>query len=285
VFDVGLVAQKKIDASRQRVVTHHATIAGLNDVAQDSKVDHSTCRDNEDIALEEEIKECDGDVVEYWTAPKMPPCDAVRIEQIMDTRVWEEGWGATLDGHVTTCKAKQTAAAVYTKVTQGVNLCDGKQDVHEDNWCKLNAAEEKNCANLNTLTQDWTTELAAFKKHSHMIGSARKVLCFIDVIKAGASGVQLNGDKVQECVNLGYTQEPKPANVPVEQVTVNYAALPGSTEGDSIVLKMPSTNLECKEKNAKGGEAWQRYNLYSQKNGVKKNDRIQGRYSDPTAAC
>jgi len=297
--DIG-EGQTKINDAKENVVNHHKTIGGASGRAASSKKAHFECRAAEDKALQEEITECDGDLMNHWTAPKMPKCDAKSIDDIMGTRVWtEEGWGAELDDHVTVCKAKRKAALVYTTVTEGSNLCDGKQDDFEDKWCKLQYAQVKNCANIDSQEKDYSDAVTAFVKHSHMIASARKVQCFIDVIQAGGAGTQLTGTRVQACVDLKYSQSPKKeetveatvsAAVLAGKITVTYDALPDEAEGDSISLDLPKPGVDCKEnwKTAvRGSTQWRKQVLYSHDLDNKPIlQRIQDRYTPKeTGAC
>jgi len=295
--------QETLNSNRKAHMAHAATLRVKLRQASETRQDHFDCRVKEDIALDEEETECN-ELVDYWGGPANgdppPPCPADKIEQLVGKSMWNEGWGATLDGHVTTCKAKQVAALVYTKKeADGLNRCNGKQDDFEDAYCKLEYGHHTNCGNLNSLKADYTDAVKGFLKHSHMIASARKVNCFLDVIQAGGKGVQLDGKKVEACVNIGYKQKPEnaatveatvDAALKANGISVIYDPLPDD-DGDSIYLALPSGTGEDCNMNVwygRGTERWEKYAWYSQKG--KTNDsppvseRIQKRYT-PTEAC
>jgi len=286
--------QTKINGAKDNVVDHFNTIKDMLQATTRTRDAHYDCRQDEDQALEEEIQECTVDLMAYWTAPVMPTCDASKIEDIMGTRVWEEGWGAKLDDHVTVCKAKQKAADVYTDAPK---KCNTKQDDFEDKWCKSQYAHVTNCANIRAQERDYSDAVTAFVKHSHMIASARKVQCFIDVIQLGGTGTQLDGNKVQACVDLKYFQSPEKeetveatvsAAVLAKKITVTYDPLPGSTDGDSISLDLPNPDKKCKdtwERAVRGSEGWKKSVFYSHKaDKTPIRQRIQARYTE-TVAC
>jgi len=271
--------QQKIKANKDNVVEQYeVTIRGnkgVRKVKRTKQSEHNTCRTGEDKALKEEAAECNK-VEAHWTGQKQPkPCPAKDIKVLIGSMMWKEDWGSDLDGLVGTCKAKQTEARKYTGFKRPNNKkdidCHKKQQAFEAAWCSFKSEHQAGCELIEKWDEDYKEALLSFKKHSHMIQSAKKVNCFIDVIKSGGNGGQLDGAQVEGCVKLEYNT----AEV-ANKITVSYA------DSDSISLEWPSPGETCNTEITtmqSGSDSWKTKVEYSTLN-----EQIKKRLT-PTRTC
>jgi len=250
-------SQTTINNAKNSVVNQYDVVingplrTSLNQKKLAAKSQHATCRSGEDTALQEE-EDADEAVVNKWTARPRPPCGADKVDQLVGTNMWAAGWGAKLDGLVATAKVKQAKADEYTGcdhepedhvcLATRLHNCNDDQRKFEEAWCEQAHGHHTGCDLIDTQKSDYDVARKAFIKHSHMIQSARKVICFLNVIKDG-SGQQLNGDKVQKCVDLNYVQDPE-ETAGAEKITVTYDASDNQAQ-DSIELLLPDPRKRC----------------------------------------
>jgi len=249
-------SQTRINNAKDTVVEQYdETIANLKNEKNQKRREHSDCRDDEEVALDEEQK-ADEAVLNKWNAGA--DCGDDTVDELVGEKMWspqDQGWGAALDGLVATAKAKQTTADEYTGcaheeeghicLAKRLYNCDARQREHETKWCELARAQNKGCNDIADQEKVYDAEVNAFLKHSHMIQSARKVICFLNVIEDDA-GHQLSAGKVQKCVELNYAQDP--AELPETgfpaKITVNYAA--GTNQAQDVIeLTLPDPKQTC----------------------------------------
>jgi len=254
----------------------------LKNLKATAKTKHFECRDDEDVALEEEIA-ADGAVVAKWTAPIKAACDAEKVEELVGTTMWSpknEGWGKKLDALVATAKVKQANADVYTGgplAKQHIN-CNNMQRDFEDAWCAEKRGQDHGCDLIDAQEAYYEEQKQAFIKHSHMIQSAKKVTCFVkairDSIKEGP-GKALDGAKVKACVELVYSQTPEVVADDTTLITVTY------TDGDVISLDLTGPYQTCVRRTlVPGSDAWMKATGYADKN-----HRIIKRYQPVKKHC